>query len=306
MPLHKLHFRAMGGPCELQLWAPAGQNANVWMQAAAAEVARIEAKYSRYQAHSVISQINQAAGGAPVQVDDETAALLDFSGQCHVLSGGRFDITSGVLRRAWNFSAAAAPQLPSDADLAALLPLVGWQHVQWQRPFVRLMKKEMQLDFGGFGKEYAADRAAGVLLALGATHALVNLGGDVRVTGPQADGTAWRIGIQHPRKANALLASVEIRDGALATSGDYERYLIHDGQRYSHLLDPRTGWPVRGAQSISVQSPLCVFAGALASCAMLMGDAGLAYLRGQEIDFLWVSADGSVIHGNAPQSPERL
>lgn len=273
----------------------ASAGATELLQLAVAEVARIEAKYSRYRADSVVSQINRHAGGAPFQVDEETASLLDFAAQCHAMSAGRFDITSGVLRRAWDFKVQRPPE---QATIAELLPLVGWQYVRWDHPWFSLTKLGMEIDFGGFGKEYAADRAAAVLAAAGAEHALVNLGGDVRVTGPQANGahrhgSPWRIGIQHPRTNDQLIASIEIAQGALATSGDYERFLIHEGKRYSHLLDPHTGWPVQGAQSVSIKAPLCVFAGAMASCALLLGDAGLEFLRAQNVEFLWVDQQGN-------------
>ena len=280
--------------CELKIWC-ASAGATELLQLAVAEVARIETKYSRYRADSVVSQINRHAGGTPFQVDDETASLLDFAAQCQAMSAGRFDITSGVLRRAWDFKAQRPPE---QATIAKLLPLVGWQYVHWDRPWFSLTKLGMEIDFGGFGKEYAADRAASVLGAAGAEHALVNLGGDVRLTGPQANGahghgSPWRIGIQHPRSAHQLIASIEIKEGALATSGDYERFLIYEGKRYSHLLDPHTGWPVQCAQSVSVKAPLCVFAGAMASCALLLGDAGLEFLRAQNVEFLWVDQQGN-------------
>jgi hypothetical protein len=124
----------------------------------------------------------------------------------------------------------------------------------------------MELDFGGIGKEYAADRAAAVLAQSGVEYALVNLGGDVRVVGPQADGAPWRIGIRHPREPNRVLATIALSEGALATSGDYERFFELEGKRYCHILDPRAGRPVDTFQSVSVVAPLCVVAG---SCATI-------------------------------------
>jgi len=152
----------------------------------------------------------------------------------------------------------------------------------------------MQIDFGGIGKEYAADRAAGVLLEAGAAHGLVNLGGDVRVLGPAPDGTPWRIAIQHPRGAPGTpVARMDVEAGALATSGDYERYFEVGGRRYSHLLDPLTGWPVDTWQSVSVVAPLAVAAGACASIAMLLpvGDA-LGFLDAQGLRYLAIDAAG--------------
>jgi thiamine biosynthesis lipoprotein len=291
MPLYRLDFRAMASPCEVQLWCDDAAEAALALEAARDEVQRIESKYSRYRDDSVVGAINRAHGGAAVEVDAETAALLDFAAQAHADSEGRFDITSGVLRGAWDFKSG---RLPNPAAIEALLPLIGWNQVEWRAPYLRLPRPGMALDFGGFGKEYAADRAAAALGVSGHRHALVNLGGDVRVLGPQANGRPWLIGIQHPRRADAVLAQIEIDAGAVATSGDYERYFELDGRRYSHLLDPRTGWPVAAAQSATVVAPLCVFAGACATIALLHGARGEAYLERAGVRYLWVDAAGAV------------
>jgi FAD:protein FMN transferase len=283
-------FPAMACACELQLAGAPRDTLEAAARAASAEVQRIEHTYSRYRADSVVSRINAAAGQPGwVAVDDETAQLLDFAQQLFTLSGGLFDITSGVLRRAWDFKAA---RLPDAARLQALLPLVGLQHLQRGAKGVRLDRPGMELDFGGFGKEYAADRAAAVLASAGVRHGFVNLGGDVRVLGPRTDGTPWRMGIQHPRQAGAVVATLDLRDGALATSGDYERFFEHDGRRYCHLLDPRTGWPVQHWQSVSVTAPLCVAAGALSTIAMLKGPDASAFLAAQQADALAIDGDG--------------
>jgi thiamine biosynthesis lipoprotein len=290
---YRVGFGAMASRCEVCVCARDADRAQAWAAAAIAEVHRIEAKYSRYRDDSVTSRINDAAGGAPVQVDAETAALLDFGAQLWHDSAGRFDLTSGVYRRAWDFRAA---RLPEQSVLDELRALVGWQQVQWQAPRLRLPRAGMQIDFGGIGKEYAADRAAAVLHAQGVRHGFVNLGGDVRGAGAQADGTPWRIAIQHPRgAAGEAIAALDLTDGAVATSGDYERGFELDGRRYCHLLDARSGWPVQAWQSVSVAAPLCVAAGACASLAMLLPVAeALAFLRGQGVAFLAVDAGGNV------------
>jgi len=243
----------------------------------------------------VTAAVNRGAGGAPVAIDAETAALLAYADQCHRLSGGRFDVTSGVLRRAWDFRR-SPPRLPDGATLTGLCALVGWQEVEWNERSVRLPRSGMEIDFGGIGKEYAADRAAAILAERGVRHALVNLGGDVRALGGQADGTPWRVGVRHPRamEAGTAIASVEIADGAVATSGDYERYIEVDGCRYCHLLDPRTGWPVRAWQSISVVAPLAVVAGSVATIAMLLADDAPDFLASQGLPWLGVDAAGEV------------
>lgn len=263
---------------------------------AIAEVRRIEAKYSRFRMDSVVSQINAAAGnGEAIAIDAETAQLLAFATQLFELSDGLFDATSGVLRQVWDFKTA---RKPSPQQLAEVLPRIGWNHVQWNDQTAQLTQHGMELDFGGFGKEYAADRAATLLANEGARHGLVNLGGDLRVIGPQADGSPWLMGIRQPRQArqdNVVIASIPISTGALATSGDYERFFVEDEQRFCHILNPKTGWPAQHWQSISVIAPVCVAAGAMSTTAMLKGPDAIAFLEGQGVSYLAVDADGRVL-----------
>ena len=155
----------------------------------------------------------------------------------------------------------------------------------------------MEIDFGGFGKEYAADRAAALLLERGLRHGYVNLGGDIRVFGPRADGSGWRLGIRHPRQDGAVLATLELAGGALTTSGDYERFIEVDGKRYCHVLDPRNGWPVQHWRSISVVGPTCVAAGSICTIAMLLGHRALEFLDRQQLAYVAVDSSGEVIQG---------
>jgi FAD:protein FMN transferase len=287
-----LEFQAMASPCGLRLVGADKALLQAAAAAAVAEVRRIEAAYSRYRADSVIGRLNARAGsGQAIEADDETLALLDFAGQLHSISGGRFDATAGVLRRAWNFRAA---RVPAAGEVSALLPLVGWPMVRRQGRHVELARPGMELDFGGFGKEYAADRAAAVLLAEGVCGGFVDLGGDIRIVGPRADGSAWRLGIRHPREAGGLLAEVDLAGGALATSGDYERFFEVDGRRYAHVLDARSGWPVADWRSISVVAPTCAAAGAVCTLAMLAGPAAPDFLQSQGVPWLAMDAAGAV------------
>src|SRR2546423_11488715 len=178
MTLHRFTFFAMAAENEVQVHADDAAQAEMTANAAIAEVKRIEAKYSRYRDESMVSRINAAAGKDPVEVDEETLSLLAFADACFRQSEGLFDATSGVLRRAWNFR---EPRVPSQGELEALLPLVGWQNVQIEERQVRLPRKGMELDFGGFGKEYAVDRAARVMAESGAASAMVNLAGDLAI-----------------------------------------------------------------------------------------------------------------------------
>jgi len=183
-----------------------------------------------------------------------------------------------VLRQAWRFD--GSDRLPAPAQVAALVARVGWPRVEWQRPFLRL-PEGMEIDFGGVGKEYAVDRVLALLQAQAAAPMLVNFGGDLAVSGPRADGSAWQVGVERPGTAEAALL-LELRAGALATSGDARRFLLAGGVRYGHILDPRTGWPVRGApRSVTVAAPTCSEAGVLATLAMLRGPEARAWLGAQ-------------------------
>jgi len=267
---------------------------------AIAEVQRIEHKFSRYRKDSIVSRINQSAGGSAVDVDAETADLLVFADALWHLSDGLFDITSGVLRQAWDFRAA---RLPEPAVLQSVLARVGWDKVERSGSAVRLALPGMELDFGGFGKEYAADRAATILHGHGMHHALVNLGGDLHALGARAlpelqDDTAWQIEIQHPRPDTASgtssLAVLALQQGGLATSGDYERFFIQDGRRYCHVLNPRTGQPVTHWQSVSVLATNTTTAGALTTIAMLKEADALDWLSAQGARYLAVQSDGQL------------
>ena len=292
-------FRAMAAEHEIQLAAADVEVSRRAAAAAIADVHRIEAKFSRYRDDSVTTRINRAAGGPPIAIDAETAALLRYADQCFALSGGLFDITSGVLRSVWDFKR-VPPAVPSAGELEPALALIGWRDVEWDAQAVRLPHAGMEIDFGGIGKEYAADRVATICLEHGLRHGLVNLGGDLRAIGPQADGTPWRVGIRHPRVAGSAVAGIELAAGALATSGDYERYFEIDGQRYCHILNPKTGMPVTHWQSISVVSPLCVVAGSCATIAMLLEDEAAAFLDEQAVQWMGVDREGRLA---GPASP---
>ena len=292
MALHGFNFRAMAAENELQLHCDDAALARAAAVRAMEEVARIEAKYSRYRPETLVSRINAAAGGDFVAIDAETEALLDYADACWRQSAGLFDATSGVLRHAWRFD---VERVPAAGELAPLLALIGWDRVERSPGRVRLTSPGMELDFGGFGKEYAVDRAAAVLREGGIESAVVSLAGDVVVLGPQPGGEPWRVGIRHPRRADAVVATLPIASGALATSGDYERFIEVNGVRHCHILDPRTGHSARGFQSVSVLAPTCLVAGSATTIAMLKGrDAGLAWLRDLDLPYLAVRDDGSV------------
>jgi thiamine biosynthesis lipoprotein len=270
-------FRAMASPCEVLVDGEVEAGAQAVLDAVAMEAWRVEDKYSRYRTGNIVHAIN-TSGGRAVVVDDESAGLLDFSAQLYSLSEGHFDITSGVLRRAWKFD--GGTHIPAAAEIEALRELVGWRRVSWNRPSLA-MPAGMEIDFGGICKEYAVDRAAGMARELHTESVLVNFGGDLAVSRPRLSGLPWRVGVEtsnagHPGAAKMI----DLRQGALATSGDTYRYMARDGKRYTHILDPRTGCPVENApRSVTVAASTCTQAGMLTTLALLQGGRAEQFLN---------------------------
>ena len=268
----------MGSPCELRLYSSTKKSAQKVADAAILEVHRLEKKYSRYREDSVTSDINNSAGNKNgIEVDAETALLLNYAQVGYEQSDGLFDISSGILRKAWDFR---SKLLPLQKDIDALLPFIGWDKLLWQAPHLCLPMKGMELDFGGYVKEYAVDVAANFCRSAGISGGLVNLGGDICIIGPHPSGDAWKVGIRHPRNPNVPMSFVLLAKGGLASSGDYERFMIVDGVRYAHILNPKTGWPVNSLASTSVYAEQCVVAGTSSTIAMLKGEkTGVAWLE---------------------------
>lgn len=281
-------FQALGGACEVLVEIADETTAHKLTRAVAAEAWRIERKFSRYRPDNLVARINAAAGAA-VEVDDETASLLDFAARAHRLSDGMFDITSGVLRRAWTFD--GSRRIPTPAELDAILPLVGWSKVRWANPLITL-DPGMQLDFGGIGKEYAVDRATRLAAMASSAAVLVNFGGDLAVTRARDGNRPWRVGIEDVQASSGRASRlIDLTAGALATSGDTYRYVESEGQRLPHILDPRSGRPISGApRSVTVAAPTCTHAGMLSTFAMLRGPEAESFLEAEGVRH-WVQRE---------------
>ena len=272
-------FAAMASPCEVHVASADRALAERVLDIVAAEAARIEAKFSRYRAGNIVDRIN-SAGGRAVVVDDETARLLDYAQMLFELSDRKFDITSGVLRRAWRFD--GSDRIPTHEAVRALLGSVGWGRVRWRAPELTL-RDGMQIDFGGIGKEYAVDRSAELVAPLCAS-SMLNFGGDLLAIGPSRDGRPWLVGIESLEDPTSSARQIELERGALATSGDARRFLCKDGKRYGHILDPTTGWPVEGApRSVTVAARTCTEAGMFATLATLRGREAESFLAAQGV-----------------------
>lgn len=283
-------FKAMGTPCEIQLFATSEQHAKDAANIVISDVNRLEALYSRYRENSFLSKINRhASKGKKITVDAETAGLLNYAATCYQQSDGLFDITSGKLRQAWRFDSG---KIPTQSAINKLLKQIGWHRLNWSPPVLDFAIPGMEIDFGGIVKEYAVDRAASLCIEAGIQHGIINLGGDIKIIGPQADGSPWKVGIRHPRKPNAILQILSLTQGALASSGDYERFILVDGVRYSHVLNPKTGWPVKYMSSVSVVGDFCVVAGSASTIAMLKEEKGSAWLEELSLPHLWSNVSG--------------
>lgn len=272
VPLRRLSFPALGTNCEVQYAAPgADARAQAFEQAVVQWVSAFEAKYSRFRPDSLLSRINAAAGREWIEIDAEMEGLLTLCDTLHFMTQGVLDPTALPLLRLWNYKA-ERPRIPSADEIAAARALVGWKSVQRAPGKVFLPRAGMALDFGGFGKEYAVDMAARIATEHGIASALVDFGHDLRAVGAPPGRPAWHIGLEDPLRPQHTKGSMGIVDRGVASSGDYIRRFLHEGKRYGHIIDPRTGWPVaNGCIQATVVAQNCLQAGVLATTAFVLG-----------------------------------
>jgi len=282
LPLRKLVFPALGTQCEVQYAAPGGdgqalefeRQATAWVQA-------FEAKYSRFRPDSLVSRINIAAGAEWVEVDAEMEQMFKLCDTLHFMTQGILDPTALPLIRLWNWKA-QPPVMPSPAQIAAALRLVGWAKVQRAPGKVFLPEAGMALDFGGFGKEYAVDLVAQIGLAAGLADVLVDFGHDIRALGAPPGRPAWHIGLEDPARPGDALGSIAVYGSkGVASSGDYIRSFTVEGRRYGHIIDPRTGRPVaNGCTQATVIAATCLHAGVLSTTSFVLGQAkGIEFIQ---------------------------
>jgi thiamine biosynthesis lipoprotein len=275
-------WTALGTTCEVQFACADDALAARFETGAVAWVADFEARYSRFRPDSVIGRINAAAGREWVEIDAEMEQLLDFCASVHFLTQGTLDVTATPVLRLWDYKA-AAPRVPTDAEVAAALRLVGWAKVQRVPGRVFLPEPGMALDFGGWGKEYAVDAVAALARSLGITRALVDFGHDLHAVGAAPGKPGWHVGLEDPANPTGpCRGSLAAADLAVASSGDYLRGFTVGGRRYGHIIDPRTGRPVaNGCRQATVVAPTCLQAGVLSTTLFILGpEAGLR-LAGQ-------------------------
>ncbi len=278
-----IQFSAMASPCDLLVDSQDPELIEKLALASVQETKRIENKFSRYLSNNLCHAINQSCG-QPVEIDEECFRLLEFANTCFELSDGLFDLTSGVLRKIWRFD--GSDNIATQAQVEQMLPFIGWQKIHYTENHI-CVPEHMELDFGGIGKEYAVSKVAELALKLAPSNSvLVNFGGDIQVSQAKAKGQPWQVGIENPDFDQQTTKLIAIRQGSLATSGDSRRYLLCDGIRYSHILNPKTGWPVQGApRAVTVAANQCIQAGCLATLALLNGENAEAFLQAQNIQY---------------------
>lgn len=292
--LFKYKFFALGGENTIQIYADSEQGTLSIFKHIEDEVVRIQNKFSRYDTNSIISSINNSAGqDSCYKLDEETRSLFHYADSLYRQSNKLFDITSGVLRKAWNFKDKV---LPREEDVKKLLPYVGWEKVVLKNSTISLPVKGMEIDLGGIGKEYAVDRAANILEDYQVKHALINFAGDIKIIGKQPDNKFWNIGLIDPRKDGILPINIKMADISIATSGDYERFFEVNGRRYCHIINPLTGYPTEDLQSVSVFHESCLIAGSFSTITMLLGEKkGLEFLKDIKIPFIIINKVGNII-----------
>jgi len=266
-----LEFAALGTKCSIKFRLPDERPALTFAAEALDWIGRFEEKFSRFKSDSLVSRVNREAGGDWVATDAEMEHLLNLAEDLHSRTDGILDPTMLPLLRVWDWKVAHA-KLPTKNEVKAALALTGWKKVQRKKGAVRLPEAGMGLDFGGFGKEFAVDMLAQLARAHRITDALIDLGRDIHALGGNGAHPFWHVGIEDGNQPGKCWGGLAVTDHAVSASGDYARYFTHDGVRYGHILDPRTGWPVaNGMRAVTVVAPSCLEAGVYSTAVFILG-----------------------------------
>lgn len=282
----------MGTTATVRAWAPDSTRVGAAVEAAFAAFARVDQQMSTWRDDSNLSELNRSEPGQWVAVGPDVSRVLAAAKEVARLSDGAFDPTILPLVRLWGFRGPEVA-VPDSGSLATVLSLVGHDLLEVDEPEgrARLRAAGMEVDLGGIAKGWALDRGKEAMQAAGATGGVLDLGGNILVFGPEP---SRQVGIVNPTLENELLATVPVVESAVATSGQYERFLTIGGRQYGHILDPRTGWPVEGKVSATVIAPGAMIADALATAAVVLGpDRGLKMLEeAPDVEGVLAVADG--------------
>jgi thiamine biosynthesis lipoprotein len=289
----------MGTQFAIKIWSPPGRQpaASMAIHSALDQVADLEDKISSWSTDSETGRINQSAGQAVAPISPELRELLEISHRWARRTNGAFDVTGGPLFELWN-EAREKGAPPSKEAVEQNLNLVDYRMVELGDRGAKLTRAGMKLGFGSIGKGFAADLAATTLKGQGFTHFIIDAGGDLLVSGSR-NGQPWKVGVRHPRGSD-LLATVSISNRAIATSGDYEQFLMIEGKRYGHIIDPRSGWPVNRVSSVVVTASNAADADALATALSVMGpEEGIALVeKMSSVEALFILEGGDLQNSN--------
>lgn len=264
------HARLMGSAFEFVIVDEEGKAMDA-LDACVQEVKRLEDLLTEFSPLSHTSRLNNNAGGAPVEIDQEVFDLIVRCRRISALTQGAFDITSGVLKKLYNFKGESF-EYPAGSALRNALEKVGYEKIMADSPqAVSLANEGMRISFAAVGKGYAADKVKALMLDRGITSGVINASGDLTVWGRRADGSKWKVGIADLNDKSKMMLWIPVENVSVATSGDYEQYFERNGVRYSHTLDPKTGKPVSGIKSVTIISPSAELSDALATAVFVMG-----------------------------------
>ncbi len=269
---HRFVLKLMG--CKFILTSIHENPDKAWdgIRAGVAEIKRIEELISSWKDDSQTGWINRMAGIRPVQVAPELFQLIQRSIRVSEITNGAFDISGTLSRYYWSFDGRESTY-PTEEKIRELMELVNYKNIilDQKNQTVFLKKKGMKIGFGAIGKGYAAIKAQQAMMEIGIENGLVNASGDLLCWGKPIEEKSWKIKIRHPEKRDKVLATIFLENGSVVTSGEYENFALINGKRYSHIIDPRTGWPVEGLKSVSVVCPNPELADALATALSVMG-----------------------------------
>lgn len=274
----------MGTWAEITVYSQDVKSANIAINSAFDAMTAVDGLMSAYNQDSEISEINRQAGKKSVGVSPQTFFVIKSAIHYSEISDGAFDITISPLVRSWGFFRKQG-RIPPQEEINQQRALVNYRLIELdsERNRIKLLKNGMALDLGGIAKGYAVDQAIEKLRAAKVENVLVNLSGNMYAMGHPKDRAAWRIGIRHPRQKADLLGFIELKEEAIATSGDYEKFFIHNGKRYSHIINPSTGYPVSGIASVTIIAPTAMEADALSTAVFVLGtEKGLQLIKSKD------------------------
>jgi thiamine biosynthesis lipoprotein len=268
----KQTLKLMGNRFDITVVANNSVEANRYIDLAVDEISRIEKLISSWDANSQTSEINRNAGVKPVKVDQELYNLIERALAISKITDSAFDISYASMDRIWKFDGSMT-EMPSEEDIKKSVAKVGYQNIELSPEDMTVFLKlpGMKIGFGAIGKGYAADMAKALLIEKGVTAGIINASGDMNTWGRQPNGKHWKVAITNPLDKNKAFGLLPIKEGAVVTSGNYEKFVSFNGQRYSHIIDPRTGYPTKGILSVTVFSSSAELADALATSIFVMG-----------------------------------